>query len=177
MPILYRTENKLNGKFYYGVHCGNNPDYLGSGVALNKAIAKHGRENFVRRTIFQGTEDECFELERIMVDVDFIKRSDNYNICEGGRGGFSLEARSKGGKIAGALHKGKTLSDETKRKISESQKGRDMSKAWKKSAENRKGKIGNGAKEVVVDGVNYPTITAASKATGMCRLTISKNYL
>ena len=45
---LYKITNLINQKFYIGVHATNNPNdsYMGSGVAITRAIAKHGRENF-----------------------------------------------------------------------------------------------------------------------------------
>ena len=82
--IVYRTENKLTGKFYYGVHNGTNPDYLGSGVVLKQAIKKHGKENFIRRTVFEGSETDCYDLEKLIVDQDLVNRNDCYNVTLGG---------------------------------------------------------------------------------------------
>jgi len=58
--FIYKTTNCLNGKYYYGAHSTKNIDdeYLGSGVALKKAIQKYGKENFYREIIeFCNGED------------------------------------------------------------------------------------------------------------------------
>lgn len=89
MAILYRTENKLNSMFYYGVHHTNEEDgYLGGGTHLKRSINKHGKENFVRRTIKEfETSKEAFELEALMVDDLLLKDPKCYNLAPGGLGG------------------------------------------------------------------------------------------
>lgn len=85
-PIVYRTENKINGKFYYGVDSNNNPKYLGSGKLLKLAIEKYGRDNFVKRIVRKfRTIEEAYHLESLIVDKDFVDRDDCYNITEGGK--------------------------------------------------------------------------------------------
>lgn len=84
MEIVYKTTNLLNGKIYVGVHNGSNPNYLGSGTALESAIQKYGKENFTRETLFEGTEEECLELEEFIVDEQFVLREDTYNLTIGG---------------------------------------------------------------------------------------------
>ena len=58
--LIYRTTNLLNGKYYVGAHrtTKKNDDYLGSGVALKRAIKKYGRENFSKEIVEEcETED------------------------------------------------------------------------------------------------------------------------
>lgn len=100
--IVYQTVNKLNNKIYIGVHKTENPDvfdgYLGCGAYANKpssynktkyhlhnAILKYGVKNFYRITlkVFDNPE-EAFKLESELVNEDFIKRSDTYNMIVGG---------------------------------------------------------------------------------------------
>ena len=84
MAIVYQTTNLLTDRIYIGFHSTDNPNYLGSGVALQDAITKYGKENFQRTTIFEGTEEECLELEEFIVDEEFVLSESNYNLTVGG---------------------------------------------------------------------------------------------
>ena len=57
MFIVYKTTNKLNNRYYIGVHHLDSKTvrkfYLGSGLFLKSAIKKYGKENFVRETLFE----------------------------------------------------------------------------------------------------------------------------
>ena len=44
MSIIYKTTNTKNGKIYIGKSSIDNPLYLGSGIILNQAIKKYGRQ-------------------------------------------------------------------------------------------------------------------------------------
>jgi hypothetical protein len=89
--ILYKTTNKINGKFYIGVHQTSNINdgYIGSGNLLKAAVAKYGVENFEREVlqIFKNKKD-AFLKEKELVTEELVKNKDCYNIKEGGRGGF-----------------------------------------------------------------------------------------
>lgn len=171
--IVYRTENKVNGKFYYGVTNGNNTKYLGSGKILNAAIEKYGEENFIRRTIMEfDTAEEAYEFEALIVDQDLVDRDDCYNIKLGGYGGWTT------------FHSflGKEHTEESKKKMSDSLKsntiisngtfkGKSHSKeSKKKMSKNRKGRFTSGdnsrAVRVTVYGQEYDTIKEAMEATG-----------
>ena len=94
--IVYRTENKINGKFYYGVTNGNNPSYIGSGKNITRAINKYGKENFVRRTIMEfETEDEAYAFEALIVDELLLSNPDCYNITLGGGNPPMLKSHSE----------------------------------------------------------------------------------
>ena len=84
MPIIYRTNNLVNDKIYIGYHNNSDPSYLGSGDAIRLAVKKHGKHNFIRDTIFEGTEKECLELEEFIVDEEFVLSESNYNLTVGG---------------------------------------------------------------------------------------------
>ena len=100
--IVYQTINKVNNKIYIGVHKTENPEifdgYLGCGAYANKpssynktnyhlhnAILKYGPKNFYRITlkVFDNPTD-AFNLEAKLVNAEFIKRSDTYNMTVGG---------------------------------------------------------------------------------------------
>ena len=79
--IVYKTTNLVNYKFYISVHNDTSDTYLCSGVVLNKAIKKYGRNNIIRETLFTfNTNDEAYAKEQELVNEDFIKRPDTYNL-------------------------------------------------------------------------------------------------
>jgi hypothetical protein len=87
---VYRTTNKVNGKYYIGVHKTDNPmdEYLGSGKHLKYAIAKYGASNFTKEILLcSHSPNESFALEHELVEKH---RGDPlcYNIRQGGAGGF-----------------------------------------------------------------------------------------
>lgn len=102
--IVYRTTNLINEKIYVGVHR-TNVDifdyYYGCGCTkkdLKKsrksgfpaAIRKYGIQNFKRETLFEypDTEDgmkAAYKKEEEIVDDEFVKRTDTYNLTRGGR--------------------------------------------------------------------------------------------
>ena len=86
--LIYKTTNLVNGKYYVGKHKTKNrdDDYLGSGKLLRAAIAKYGRENFIREIILEcESEAEMNLAEKVLVVPDI---ETNYNLCPGGHGGF-----------------------------------------------------------------------------------------
>jgi hypothetical protein len=89
---IYKTTNIQNGKFYIGKHQTKNLDdgYMGSGNLLKRAIAKYGKDSFVKEVLFIfDNEEDMNAKEKELVTEEFVKSDDNYNICEGGQGGFS----------------------------------------------------------------------------------------
>lgn len=87
---VYKTVNKVNGKFYFGVHQTANPDdgYLGSGKLIKRAIRKYGAEGFRKEIIavFEKSQD-AYKLERELVG-GVIGTELCYNLKAGGEGGF-----------------------------------------------------------------------------------------
>lgn len=86
--IIYKTTNLLNNKIYIGQHTTSNLDdgYLGSGVAITKAISMHGRKNFKREILyFCESKEELNEKEREIVNEEFVLRRDTYNLVCGGQ--------------------------------------------------------------------------------------------
>lgn len=101
--IVYKTINKINNKIYIGVHKTENPEifdgYLGNGVYVQRpssysnpkthfqfAIKKYGVENFMRTVVkVFDVENDAYKLESELVNEEFIKREDTYNLVPGGR--------------------------------------------------------------------------------------------
>jgi hypothetical protein len=105
---VYKTTNLVNGKIYVGLHVTKdlNDEYLGSGKQIQAAVKKYGRNNFKREYIkICETPEEMYELEADIVNEDFVKRSNTYNMKTGGIGGWDhwngseahLEASKRGG--------------------------------------------------------------------------------
>lgn len=107
--FVYQTKNLINGKLYIGVHCTNNMDdgYIGCGVRYQKmaldykkynykspfisAVIKYGYENFKMIPMcFFETKAEAYEEEMYLLDEEWLKRTDTYNISFGGSGKRTL---------------------------------------------------------------------------------------
>ena len=100
--IIYLTTNKINNKIYIGFHETEDPTvfdgYLGNGVNVKhpksynnpktpfqSAVKKYGINNFHRQTLHVfDDKDEALKMEEFLVDLDFISRTDTYNITIGG---------------------------------------------------------------------------------------------
>ena len=151
--VIYKTTNLINDKIYIGQDSNNNPKYLGSGIHLKKAIKKYGVVNFnkeILETCLNG--DELNEKEIFWINkFDSTNVNIGYNISFGSQFGWHKGLKHKPESIdkirkssLGRKHNdltidkltgennhfyGKIHSDETKQKISESNKGRE---AWNK---------------------------------------------
>lgn len=88
---LYKITNLVNGKIYVGVHKAKSMDdgYMGSGKVIKSAIEKYGLENF-RKDILETFEnaEAMYAREKEVVNDDFLRRKDIYNLRRGGDGGF-----------------------------------------------------------------------------------------
>ena len=89
---IYEITNKINGKVYVGKHQTKNLDdgYMGSGKLIRRAISKYGLESFDKKIlfVFERAEDMNLKEAEIVTD-DFCLSNETYNLCSGGRGGFS----------------------------------------------------------------------------------------
>lgn len=87
--IVYKTTNLINGKIYIGRQLHDNPNYIGSGKIMHRAIEKYGRQNFKKETL--ETCSSIFELnEREKYWIFQLNSADKnigYNIMLGGQGG------------------------------------------------------------------------------------------
>ena len=89
MYYVYKVVNKINEKFYYGVHKSDNIEndsYLGSGTVIKKAVEKYGKENFERLIIKEfNNKYDAYNFEKEIVDIN---DKNCYNIKDGGIGGW-----------------------------------------------------------------------------------------
>ena len=150
---IYETTNLVNGKKYIGQRkFGDTRLYLGSGIALKRAIKKYGPENFVKQIMCECGSKEELDLMEIhyIAEANAVKSDLYYNIAIGGNAPMAGRKHSDKTRYAmcGKHHSTETkqkirekraqqimrsCSEETKRKISESQIGRIFSDEHKKN--------------------------------------------
>ena len=164
--IIYKITNKRNGKIYIGCHQTEKADdrYWGSGKRLWHSINKFLKENPGKsiedgytKEILHFCEDRQSMLakEKELVNYEFINRKDTYNLMIGGHGGGHSEETKK--KMS-EDRKGKNLgsrgfkhSEETKKKMSDDRKGR---KCWQEGipvTEKTKKKISESVKTAMAN--------------------------
>lgn len=124
--FIYITTNMVNGKKYIGQRkfsCGWN-GYLGSGVFIKRAINKYSKDNFIREIIAVAySKEELNELEKEFIkNHNAVESADYYNLVEGGGATagykFSDESKQNMSLMRKGMGKGRSLSEETKLKIS-----------------------------------------------------------
>lgn len=89
--IIYQVTNKINNKFYIGIHKTKDIDdsYMGSGKLIKHAINKYGVENFDKKILHIFTNKiEANKKERELVNESLLNNKMCYNLKEGGYGGF-----------------------------------------------------------------------------------------
>lgn len=127
MYYIYRIINKINGKTYIGQHKYKklNDSYMGSGIHIKAAIKKYGIENFTKTILVFNVpkKEQADILEKTFIESEREKGKAEYNISDGGQGGKVYDV---------CPNKGKRLSEETKRKMSEAHKGKRHSEESKK---------------------------------------------
>jgi hypothetical protein len=95
--LIYEIRHNQSGKIYIGKHqtCNIDDGYFGSGKYLKRAIKRYGIDAFTKTILFDfSTEEEMNAKEKELVTEDFCQRKDTYNICEGGKGGWSYINRT-----------------------------------------------------------------------------------
>lgn len=98
---VYQITNLVNNKIYIGVHQTYNLDdgYKGSGLQIIRAIQKYGENNFKKDILFFfDSREESLAKEAEIVNEDFLKRKDTYNIVKGGVAGTAGMIKYTNGK-------------------------------------------------------------------------------
>lgn len=92
---IYLTTNLIDNKKYIGMHKYNgdgiDPNYLGSGIHLRRAVEKYGKDNFTCEILcWCNTRDELLDKEKYYTDLYKAPINEEfYNIADGGKGGHS----------------------------------------------------------------------------------------
>lgn len=193
MKCIYLRTNLINGKQYVGQTIDfeeRERDWKYakrySGGIIDKARAKYGVENFETKVLNEcNTIEELDQLEMYYIKELNTKTPNGYNLTDGGEGqsGFhhSEESRRKMSRSQMGVRKGIPRTEDVKKKISETMKGRKVSSGMtghkhseeskKKMSVNRKG-IPSSHKTTVYQYKNgelvavYSSITEAAKSTG-----------
>ena len=123
--FVYKITNTRNGKAYVGQHKGTDfGEYWGSGLMLNRAYEKYGKESFTREIVrYASSTDELNFLECYYIQFFGSKSPNGYNIASGGNGGFTGILTEESRKKISAFHKGKPKTEEHRARISKARKG------------------------------------------------------
>ena len=139
MGQVYEVKNLKNGKLYFGksIHSMQsrmrNHLYLaraGTGGAFHRSLAKHGKDSFEWRVVYESeVESELFSKERELIQQFKTNQAEfGYNLTAGGEGQAGRqpteEENLRRGKAVSKYLTGKPKSEETKKKISLSLRGR-----------------------------------------------------
>ena len=113
MYYIYLIVNKVNGKTYVGQRKSSkewyDDNYMGSGKRLKLAKLKYGIENFEKFLVqYCYSKEETNKAEKFWIAEYRSRGKAEYNIADGGQG---------------CAFKGRHHSEETKRKLSEANKG------------------------------------------------------
>ena len=113
---VYKWTNLLNGKWYIGSTCGNNPNYKAGGIAIKKAFKKYGMNNFNKELFMTN---DYLELEQFLLDeTDAANDSMSYN----------MKNSAIGAAIGSSYHLGYKHSDEAKAKMKAAKLGKKRRK-------------------------------------------------
>lgn len=134
---VYMHINKESRKVYIGITC-QKPEvrwrvdgsgYVGS-TYFWSAIQKYGWENFEHKIVLNGlSRDEACTKEIELIELyDSTNPMKGYNLSKGGDlGGYGIEVSEETRRKISDANKGRTISEETRQKISQSEKGKFVS--------------------------------------------------
>ena len=180
--IVYKITNTVNSKLYFGItqqslikrwqqhKCNSNK----KNYHLYNAIKKYGFDKFKIEIVYKaGSKKDMFSKEKELISMYKTNlRGYGYNNSLGGeasRFGCKMSEYQKN-RIR------KPISEETKKKMSNKAKGRDMTPAVLASANKRRGKPANNCVKVILNNlIIFNSITIASKCTGVSASSIHNN--
>ena len=115
--FIYKTTNKINGKYYIGMHKTDDLEdgYLGSGAYFSRALEKYGKENFEREILeYCNSDEEMHNAEARYITEDVVNDKKSYNLKLGGFGGWdyvnkilTVEEMKRRGKLGSIVFKEK----------------------------------------------------------------------
>ena len=140
---VYVIVNKINLKLYFGSHSwdgeGLDPSYYGSGKIIKQAVKKYGKDNFIVYPIkFYNTVEECRKAEEeLLTKYNIANNIYCYNIKNAAVGFTSDDMKGKTKseehrKKLSQVMKGKAFSEEYRKKLSQAKKGKPLSEDTKR---------------------------------------------
>jgi len=142
---IYKIINLVNGKTYVGKRKSSIRKYVCSGTLIRRAINKHGCESFKKEIVVQGNFNKNLlnELEKHYIRLfNSNDRDFGYNLTNGGDGSLGLIHSQKTKNSISKKLKGVPKKEETKKKFSIIHKGKTVSvDSCKKISESKKGSI------------------------------------
>ena len=136
------TAGSFKGKFYFGQHTTKKLDdgYKGSGKLLSVYYKKHPNDYIKEIISFYNSEDELNKAEYEIIHP-WLGKEECINLTDGGHHGQTLMTEETKQKISNS-NKGKSKSEEHRRKLSEAKKGKSSptkgiktGKSWNKGKE------------------------------------------
>lgn len=174
--IIYMATNQINGKSYVGQTVGSLAKRKGRHIynALNKidsyyfhnSIRKYGKDNFEWVILHDDITDIEFLNELEIFYIGYYDTFDKgYNFNMGGSNALHTEETKR--KMSESK-KGKHHSEETKKKMSESKKGKKVSEETKrKLSKSSKGKNNPAARAVTIGDKYFYTRKEAAEFIGI----------
>jgi len=132
---IYITTNLVNGKKYVGEHSTNNLNdgYLGSGQPyFKRALVEYGKENFEKEILeLFDTKEDAFDAQSRYIEKYNTLVPNGYNISPTGGHNVKKCWSEESKKKCSETKKGKKHSEETKKKIGDALRGRKISEETK----------------------------------------------
>lgn len=164
---VYKITNRVNNKVYIGKHRTKdlNDKYMGSGKLIYSAIKKYGKDNFTKEILFvYDNEQEMNSKEKELVNEEFVKSKQSYNISLGGKGGFSpYHDNSAYGKLGGKAYAKRLKTDLEFAEVERKKLRTAGLKGCKKGGQAYKQKLKN---DVEFAAKKIPELKEASKKGG-----------
>lgn len=144
---IYKITNLINKKSYIGKDVKNRKNYFGSGIIIKNAIKKYGKENFIKKILFECEDHNILkQKEKDFIIVHNTKYPTGYNITGGGDGGDVVTNNPNKEQIrmkqSGRVpwNKGLKMTDVIKKKVSNSCKKHWSQTSFRSSSCYKKGK-------------------------------------
>lgn len=180
MYSIYIHLNKINGKKYIGITCKNPEIRWANGLGYRKqpfwnAITKYGWDNFEHIIIKDNLPEPCAKtLEKILIHKYNTRDPKyGYNATDGGDGTLGIVFTQERKDKIRAKCTGRHPSEETRKKMSNSHKGKDLSYLNNSFGNNpRAKKVGAYKDDVLIK--EYDCAVSASLDVGVHKNSISK---